>query len=134
MIGEKVGSLNLTELSKPIESGAFGLPAMETNNMGGGTLVGHDVMARATFTSAMRPDGSWLGDCPAGVIFCAEGVATFICHGIGNMTEAGGVSFRGGASFETTSDALSELNGKYYMFTYESDADGNAVWELYPCL
>ena len=69
-----------------------------------------------------------------GVIFCAEGVATFICHGIGNMTEAGGVSFRGGASFETTSEALSELNGKYYMFSYESDPEGNAEWNLYPCI
>jgi hypothetical protein len=49
------------------------------------------------------------------------------------MTEAGGVSFKGGASFETTSEALSELNGKYYMFTYEADAEGNAEWNLYPC-
>ena len=31
------------------------------------------------------------------------------------------------------SEALSELNGKYYMFTYEADAEGKAVWELYPC-
>ena len=48
------------------------------------------------------------------------------------MTEAGVVSFRGEAIFETTSEALYELNGKYYMFTYESDAEGKAVWELYP--
>jgi hypothetical protein len=43
------------------------------------------------------------------------------------MTEAGGVSFKGGASFETTSEALSKLDGKYYMFTYESDTEGNAA-------
>ena len=65
---------------------------------------------------------------------CAEGVATYkFGGGVGNVIEVGGVSFRGGAIFETTSDALSELNCKYYMFTYEADADGKALWELYPC-
>ena len=39
----------------------------------------------------------------------------------------------GGAIFETTPEALSELNGKYYMFTYESDPEGKAEWNLYPC-
>lgn len=41
------------------------------------------------------------------------------------MTDAGGVAFRGGASSETTVQVLSELNGKYYMFTYDSDPEGN---------
>ena len=95
MLGEKAGSMTLKETSKPIESGKYGLPAMETHNVGGGTLIGHDVQARATFTAEMRPDGSWLGECPAGVVMCPEGVATFRCNGVGNMTEAGGVSFRG---------------------------------------
>ena len=63
----------------------------------------------------------------------ADSVATYKCNGFRNITEAGGVSFRGGTIFETTSEALSELNGKYYMFTYEADAEGKAVWELYPC-
>ena len=133
MLGNKAGTFTLKETSKPIASGKYGLPAMETHNVGSGKLVGHDVMARATFTAEMRPDGSWLGACSAGIIACEKGVATFICNGVGNMTEAGGVSFKGGASFETTSEALSELNGKYYMFTYESDAEGNAEWNLYPC-
>ena len=64
---------------------------------------------------------------------CADGVATFTCDGVGIMTESGGVMFYGGASFETTSAALSELNCKYYMFSYESDPEGNAEWNLYPC-
>ena len=129
MLGDKAGTLTLKETSKPIASGKYGLPAMETHNVGSGKLVGHDVVGRATFTAAMRPDGSWLGKYHAGLIACAEGVATFIYNGVGNMTEAGGVSFKGGASFETTSEALSELNGKYYMFTYESDTE----WNLHPC-
>jgi hypothetical protein len=133
MLGNKAGSMTFKETTKPFASGQYGMPAMETSIVGGGKLLGHDVMAQATFTAAMRPDGSWLGDCPAGVIFCVKGVATYICSGVGNMTADGGVAFRGGASFETNSEALSELNGKYYMFTYDSDAEGNAEWNLYPC-
>ena len=133
MIGAKVGSMTLKETSKPIESGKFGLPAMATHNVGSGMLLGHEVQAQSNFTAEMIPDGSWIGECPAGVIFCSEGIATFKANGVGNMTEEGGVSFRGGASFETTSEALSELNGKYYVFSYESDPEGNAEWTLYPC-
>ena len=65
---------------------------------------------------------------------CPEGVATFSANGVGNMIETGiwcNVSV--GVEFETTSEALSE-NGKYYVFTYESDPEGNAEWNLYPCV
>ena len=133
MLGNKAGSMILQETSQPIDSGKYGLPAMETSNVGSGKLLDHDVQCRAAFTAHMRPDGSWLGHAHAGVVICPAGIATFKCDGVGNMTNAGGVSFRGGAIFETTAEALSELNGKYYMFTYEADADGTAVWELYPC-
>ena len=107
---------------------------MDTHTVGSGKLLGYDVQSRAAFTAHIRPDGSCAGHASAGVVMCAGGVATYKCDGVGNMTEAGGVSFRGGAIFETTSEALSELNGKYYMFTYEADAEGKAVWELYPCV
>jgi hypothetical protein len=134
MLGKNTGSMTFKETNNPIDAGKFGLPAMETSITGGGKLLGHDVMAQATFTAEMQPDGSWLGECPnTGVIFSAEGVAKYRCNGIGNMKADGGVEFRGGASFETTSEALSELNGKYYMFTYESVPEGNAEWNLYPC-
>ena len=132
MLEDKVGSMTFQETSKPIDSGKYGLPAMETHTVGSGKLLGHDVQSQAAFTAHMKPDGSWVGHCYAGVVMCAEGVATYKCDGVGNMTEAGGVSFRGGAIFETKSEALSELNGKYYVFTYEADAEGKSVWELYP--
>ena len=61
MLGDKVGSMTLQETSKPIDSGKYGLPAMETHNKGAGTLLGHDVHAQAAFTAHMRPDGSWMG-------------------------------------------------------------------------
>ena len=64
MLGDKVGSMTLQETSKPIDSGKYGLPAMETHNKGAGTLLGHDVHAQAAFTAHMRPDGSWMGHAP----------------------------------------------------------------------
>jgi len=39
MLGDKVGSMTLQETSKPIDSGKYGLPAMETHNKGAGTLL-----------------------------------------------------------------------------------------------
>ena len=39
-----------------------------------------------------------------------EGVATFSANDVGNMTETGGLRFHGGCSFETITEALSELN------------------------
>ena len=59
MLGEKAGTLTLKETTKPIESGKYGLPALETHNAGSGTLVGHEGQAVATFTAEMRPDVSW---------------------------------------------------------------------------
>ena len=97
MLGDKVGSMTLQETSKPMDSGKYGLPAMETHNKGTGTLLGHDVHAQVAFTAQMRPDGFWLGHAHAGVVMCADGIATFKCDGVG------GISFRGGAIFETTS-------------------------------
>ena len=49
-------------------------------------LLGHDVQSRAAYTANMRPDGSWVGHAYAGVVMCAEGVATYKCDRVGNMT------------------------------------------------
>ena len=132
MLGDKIGTMTLQETNKPMDSGKYGLPAMDITAEGSGTMLGHDVQSMGAFTAEMRPDGSWAGNAYAGVVMCAEGVATYKATGGGNQRKDGGTSFRGGAIFETTSEALSELNGKFYAFTYEADADGKAVWELYP--
>ena len=34
MLGDKAGSMTLQETSKPIDSGRYGLPAMETSTVG----------------------------------------------------------------------------------------------------
>ena len=109
--------MTLKETTKPTHSRKCGLPAIETHNVGRGTLVGQEVQGEVTFATEMRPDGYWKGHCPAGVIRCGVGVATFTCNGVGNINETGGVMFHGVASFGTTSEALSELNDNYYMFS-----------------
>ena len=38
----------------------------------------------------------------------ADSVATYKCNDVGNITEAGGVSFRGGTIFETTSQGTKQ--------------------------
>ena len=93
MLGDQVGSMTFQETSRPIDSGKYGLPAMDTHTVGSGKLLGHDVQSRAAFTANMRPDGSWVGHAYAGVVMCAEGVATYKCDGVGNMIEAGGWIF-----------------------------------------
>ena len=110
MLGDKIGTMTLQDTNKPMDSGKYGLPAMDITAEGSGTMLGHDVQSMGAFTAEMRPDGSWAGNAYAGVVMCAVGVGTYKATGVGNQRKAGGTSFRGGAIFETTSEALSELN------------------------
>ena len=48
------------------------------------------MQSMATRRADMRPDGSWNGQCPAGVMMCPEGAATFSASVVGNMAENGG--------------------------------------------
>ena len=68
MIRDKAGSMTFQETSKPIDSGKYGLPAMDTHTVGSGKLLGYDVQSRAAFTAHMRPDGSWAGHAYAGLV------------------------------------------------------------------
>ena len=43
MLGEKAGTFHLKETTKPIGSRKYGLPAVETQNVGRGTLIGHEM-------------------------------------------------------------------------------------------
>ena len=57
MLGEKLGSMQLTTSNKVLPS-IDGLPSFETTTMGAGTLVGAEVQGMATYTSYMRADGT----------------------------------------------------------------------------
>ncbi len=110
-----------------------GNPAFETVASGlTGTLAGTDVTSFATYSAAMRADGSFYGECPnSGVIMAADGVATFRATGIGSPTADGGFSFRGVVYFESAAPSLSSLNGMAVAYEWDVDPDGGARWELW---
>ena len=60
----------------------------------------------------------------------ADGVATFEANGCRNITEDGGVEFRGCIIFETMAPSLSLLDGKAHMYTLDVDLAGNPVWHI----
>ena len=75
MLGEKVGSISGPTSMKAIPA-VDGNPAFETVASGlTGTLAGTDVTSFATYSAAMRADGSFYGECPnSGVVMAADGV------------------------------------------------------------
>jgi len=132
MLGKHVGSMSGTTSNKALPSNGGGMPRMETRATTQGKLAGVDVMGEATYQAELVSNGSWIGECPnSGIIMTADGVATFRANGCGNMTEAGGVEFRGCVIFETTAPSLSSLNGKAHMYTWDVDAEGNAQCEIW---
>ena len=76
-------------------------------------------------------NGSSVGQYPnSGIIMTADGVATFEANGCRNITEDGGVEFRGCIIFETMAPSLSLLDGKAHMYTLDVDLAGNPVWHI----
>ena len=131
MLGEKLGSMQLTTSNKVLPS-IDGLPSFETTTMGAGTLVGAEVQGMATYTYDMRADGTLYGECPnSGVVMAQDGVATFSATGIGRFTEDGGSSFKGMVYFQTSAPSLSSLNGMAVVYDWLVDAEGNASWDMW---
>ena len=54
---------------------------METHNVAGGTVLGHDVQTRARFTAHIIPYGLWLGRAHLAVILFESAVALYMCGG-----------------------------------------------------
>ena len=131
MLGEKLGSMQLTTSNKVLPSNGS-LPRFETTTIGSGTLAGTEVNGMATYTANMRPDGTLYGECPnQGVVIAEDGVATFTATGIGTFTEDGGSSFKGMVYFQTSAPSLSSLNGVAVVYDWVVDAEGNASWDLW---
>ncbi|MDG2313376.1 MAG: hypothetical protein P8M15_05010 [Alphaproteobacteria bacterium] len=132
MLENKVGSLKASCINKALDA-VNGMPTIETSANGQGTLAGNEVNTMATYSSVMRADGAFYGECNAGIIMAQDGVATFKATGIGKPTSDGGFSFKGSVYFETVAPSLSSLNGAACMYTWEVDASGNAeceIWEI----
>ena len=130
MLENKVGSLKASCINKALDA-VNGMPTIETSANGQGTLAGNEVNTMATYSSVMRADGAFYGECNAGIVMAQDGVATFKATGIGKPTSDGGFSFKGSVYFETVAPSLSSLNGAACMYTWEVDASGNAEWEIW---
>ena len=130
MLENKVGSITASCINKALDA-VNGMPTIETSANGQGTLAGNEVNTMATYSSDMRADGAFYGECNAGIVMAQDGVATFKATGIGKPTSDGGFSFKGSVYFETVAPSLSSLNGAACMYTWEVDASGNAEWEIW---
>ena len=131
MLGNNVGSLTC-QTTPRVMPAKNGMPCLEITAVGSGTLAGQQVQVMATFSATAQPDGSWYGECPeAGVVMSASGMATYRASAAGHTTAEGGFSMRGVVYFSSQDTAMSVLNGKACVFTWEVDAAGTAQWEIW---
>ena len=130
MLGEKIGEIQCSTTNKALPTDGP-LPIFETSAQGAGTLAGAQVQSLATYSSQMREDGTLYGECPAGIVMTADGVATFKATGIGTFTADGGATFRGAVYFQATAASLASLNGICAVYDWDVDAEGNATWILW---
>ncbi len=110
-------------------------PRVETSFSDIGTLKGGiTVSEMGTYWSEARSPGILYGEV-IGITMTNDGteIATWKGAGIGRMSGAGKVSFRGAIYWSTTSNGkLAPLNNVVGVFEYEIDEAGNTsskVWE-----
>ncbi len=105
---------------------------VEVSAQASGKVLGLDAGSRVTYLSIARLDGTLYGE-GQGIITTSEGDrATFTGAGVGKLTGAGSVSWRGALYYQTASERLERLNGVAGVFEFEVDQEGNThakVWE-----
>lgn len=129
----KIGTIKYATTPKALPS-VDGYPRIEVSALSlGGNILGTEVLqSMTTFQGVLKPDGHWQGECPdSGIVFVADGWATFSATGVGVNTEDGGSAWKGTSYFQTSAPSLSELNGKCIVFYWNVDPEGTATWELH---
>jgi hypothetical protein len=130
MIGEKIGETKGKRIVRRVLS-VEPLTA-EVTFEDSGTMLGVATTGMGTYTSAVRADGSLLGD-GQGLITTDDGeTVTWTGTGVGKFGAGGALSYRGMLFFRTASQKLARLNNSCGAFEYEIDAAGNTtsnVWE-----
>tara|TARA_Y100001936_G_scaffold233515_1_gene259511 strand:+ start:250 stop:660 length:411 start_codon:yes stop_codon:yes gene_type:complete len=130
---KKIGTIKYSTTPKALPS-VDGYPRIEISALSlDGNLLGTEVLQSiTTFQGVLKPGGHWQGECPdSGIVFVADGWATFSATGVGVNTEDGGSAWKGSSYFQTSAPSLSELNGKCIVFYWNVDAEGTATWELH---
>ena len=99
---------------------------MEITDQSVGTMYGVSVNSTITYIGALRPNGTISGE-GIGVMMTTDGEsATYRGTGVGTFTRPGATAWRGALFFETTSPALSRLNGIAVVFEHEVDEGGKS--------
>ena len=130
---KKIGTIKYSTTPKALPS-VDGYPRIEISALSlDGNLLGTEVLQSiTTFQGVLKPGGHWQGECPdSGIVFVADGWATFSATGVGVNTEDGGSAWKGSSYFQTSAPSLSELNGKCIVFYWNVDSEGTAIWELH---
>ena len=130
---KKIGTIKYATTVKALPS-LDGYPRVEVSALSlEGNLLGTEVLQSiTTFQGVLKPGGHWQGECPdSGMIFVADGWATFSATGVGVDTEDGGSEWKGTSYFQTSAPSLSELNGMCVVYYWNVDAEGTATWELH---
>ncbi|MFZ0966816.1 MAG: hypothetical protein WAN13_00975 [Candidatus Acidiferrales bacterium] len=107
-------------------------PTVEVSFEETGKWLGIATTGLGTYTSVIRPDGTFFGE-GQGLIITADGEGvTWKGSGQGKPNQGGSISYRGILYFQTTSQKLARLNTAPGVFEYEIDPEGKTrtkVWE-----
>ena len=130
MLGELIGETTGKRTVRRVIS--VDPPTVETSFEDSGHMLGIPVFGFGTYTAALRPDGTALGE-GKGAMASAEGdVITWTGSGLGKLMPGGAVSYRGMLFYRSPSPKFAHLNTVTGVFEYEVDAAGNThskVWE-----
>ena len=127
MLGDKLGGESGKVTSQRVLSG----PKVETSFRANGTLLGVNTISRATYCSAIRPDGSVYGEGQRVVMGEGGQMASWVGQGVGTIKKGGAVSYRGAVYYQSASAGWSRLNNVAAVFEYEVDAEWNTQSQLW---
>ena len=125
MLGDNLGNVSGKVILRRVLAAGPSATRTESTQQGAGSLLGVDFREASTYESEFRPDGTLFGS-GQGIYMGSGGeMATWIGQGVGILTKAGGVTFRGAVYLYSTSAKWQRLNAVASLFEYEVDADGN---------
>lgn len=131
MLGEQVGHDKGRVTGRRVLDGD-GDVAMEVSFEAMGKLLGVEMQTMGTYQSKMRPDGTFYGT-GNGVLMSKTGeMMTWKGHGVGRLTDTGGMMFRGAIYPYSQTPTWKKLNGAALVYEHEVDAQGNTedkLWE-----
>jgi hypothetical protein len=126
MLGEKIGQTNGRVTNRRVLGCEGGGVRVEVSFQTTGKLLGHDISELGTYTSMMKPGGSFFGE-GQGVLMTKDGDAIlWRGSGAGKPTGKGmGATYRGAIYYDTASPKFTQLNAICGIFEYEVDENGN---------